>query len=59
MTMPDENETHGESGTHAATHAAFSPETFCEEVENYITEKPFQSLAIALLAGIIVGKIIL
>jgi ElaB/YqjD/DUF883 family membrane-anchored ribosome-binding protein len=42
------------------TEAAFSdPETFCAEVEAYIAEKPFQSLAIALLAGIIVGKIIL
>ena len=56
MTMPDENENRGQSGT----GAAFSdPETFCEEVEAYITEKPFQSLAIALLAGVIVGKIIL
>jgi ElaB/YqjD/DUF883 family membrane-anchored ribosome-binding protein len=35
------------------------PETFCEGVEAYIAEKPFQSLAMALLAGIIVGKIIL
>ena len=56
MTMPDENENRG----HSEAPAVFSdPETFCQEIETYITEKPFQSLAIALLAGIIVGKIIL
>jgi len=56
MTAPDDNENRGETGT----GTAFSdPETFCEEIEAYIAEKPFRSLAIALLAGVIVGKIIL
>ena len=39
--------------------ALSDPGNLCEEIEDYIAEKPFQSLAIALLAGIIVGKIIL
>ena len=56
MTMPDENDNHEAS----RTGAAFSdPETLCAEIEAYISEKPFQSIAIALLAGIVVGKIIL
>lgn len=56
MTMPDESENRARS----ETGAAFSDrDSLCEEVETYIAEKPFQSLAIALLAGIIVGKIIL
>lgn len=50
----------GEHGGEGGTAAAFSDsETFCQEVESYIREKPFQSLGIALLAGIIFGKIIL
>lgn len=55
MTMPNENE----SGRSAPSAALSDPETLCEEIESYITEKPFQSLALALLAGILVGKIIL
>lgn len=56
MPTPDENEDRRQS----ETSTAFSdPETFCEEIEAYITQKPLQSLGIALLAGIIVGKIIL
>lgn len=56
MTMPHESENPARS----ETGAVFSDrETLCDEVEAYIAEKPFQSLAIALLAGIIVGKIIL
>lgn len=55
MSGHDEHENRGQSGT-----APFAdPETLCEEIEAYIAEKPFQSLALALLAGIIVGKIIL
>jgi len=56
MTLPHESENpaRSETGGVFADH-----ETLCEEVEAYIAEKPFQSLAIALLAGIIVGKIIL
>lgn len=56
MTMPNDNENHEASGT----GAVFSdPETVCAEIEAYISEKPFQSLAIALLVGVVVGKIIL
>lgn len=56
MTIPDENE----SREPGRTGAAFSdPETLCGEIEAYISEKPLQSLAIALLVGIAVGKIIL
>lgn len=57
MTVRDEDEDRGERGTGGAVISR--PENLCEEVEAYISEKPFQSLAIALLAGIIVGKIIL
>ena len=56
MTMPNDNENREPS----RTGATFSdPETLCAEIEAYISEKPFQSLAIALLVGIVVGKIIL
>jgi len=51
----DRNRPHGRTG---GTPFA-DPETLCEEIEAYIAAKPFQSLAMALLAGIIFGKIIL
>jgi hypothetical protein len=57
MSVHDEDHDGGQGGTGAPPFS--DPETFCEEIETYIAEKPFQSLAIALLAGIIVGKIIL
>lgn len=57
MSVHDEDQERAPSGKGGAVFS--DPETFCEEVEAYISEKPFQSLAIALLAGIIVGKIIL
>jgi len=57
MSIQDEGEHRGESGTRERAFA--DPETLCEEIETYIAEKPFQSLAMALLAGIIVGKVIL
>jgi ElaB/YqjD/DUF883 family membrane-anchored ribosome-binding protein len=57
MSAQDDDQDHGQGGTGGA--AFTNPETFCEELEAYIAEKPFQSLGIALLAGIIVGKIIL
>jgi ElaB/YqjD/DUF883 family membrane-anchored ribosome-binding protein len=57
MSIEDEDQNRGQGGTGGA--ASSDPENFCEEVEAYIVEKPFQSLAIALLAGIIFGKIIL
>jgi len=57
MSMQDNSEHHGQG---APKEAVFSdPETLCEEIEAYIAEKPFQSLLIALLAGIVVGKVIL
>ena len=56
MSMQDEEQNRAVG----KTDGAFSdPETLCEEIETYIAEKPFQSLAMALLAGIIVGKVIL
>lgn len=57
MSMQDDGEHRAESGTREPVFA--DPETLCEEIESYIAEKPFQSIAMALLAGIIVGKIIL
>lgn len=57
MSMQDDGEHHGPVG---ATEPAFAdPATLCEEIESYIAEKPFQSLLMALLAGIVVGKIVL
>ena len=57
MSMQDNAADHDAAGH---TEAGFpGPETLCAEVEAYIAEKPFRSLAMALLAGIIVGKIIL
>jgi len=56
MTMPDEN---ASSGQGEIPVLSTNPENFCEEIEAYITEKPLQSLGIALLIGIIVGKVIL
>lgn len=57
MSTHDENEKRGHGGSAGAPFA--DPETLCEEIEAYIAEKPFQSLFMALLAGIIFGKIIL
>ena len=57
MSIQDDGEHHGIGG---AKEAAFSdPETLCAEIEAYIAEKPFQSLLMAVLGGIVVGKIIL
>jgi len=57
MSIKDEDQNRGPGETGGAPFS--DPETLCEEIEAYIAEKPFQSLAMALLAGIIVGKIIL
>jgi ElaB/YqjD/DUF883 family membrane-anchored ribosome-binding protein len=57
MSEQDDDHNRGQGG--AGGRASSDPENFCEEIEAYIAEKPFQSLALALLAGIIVGKIIL
>lgn len=57
MSMQNEEATRETGGR---PERAFSdPETLCAEVEAYIAAKPFQSLAMALLAGIVVGRIIL
>jgi ElaB/YqjD/DUF883 family membrane-anchored ribosome-binding protein len=34
-------------------------EDLCDEVESYIRAKPFKAMLIALMVGILVGKIIL
>lgn len=57
MSMHDQETTHETAGR--AERAFSNPESICAEVEAYISEKPLQSLLMALLAGIIVGKIIL
>jgi len=57
MTVNDEDQNRGQGEMGGAVFS--DPGTFCEEVETYIAEKPFQSLLMALLAGIIVGKIVL
>jgi ElaB/YqjD/DUF883 family membrane-anchored ribosome-binding protein len=57
MSLHDDPEHRGQGGTGGTVFP--DPETLCEEVEAFIAEKPFQALAMALLAGIIVGKIIL
>jgi hypothetical protein len=57
MTVNDEDQNRGQGEMSGAVFS--DPGTFCEEVEAYIAEKPFQSLLMALLAGVIVGKIIL
>jgi ElaB/YqjD/DUF883 family membrane-anchored ribosome-binding protein len=56
MVMPDEHE--NTDGPHLGTRLADS-EDFCGEIESYIRAKPFKSILVALLIGIIVGKIIL
>lgn len=54
MVMPDDHE----NGSHIGDRLADS-EDFCGEIESYIRAKPFKSVLVALLIGIIVGKIIL
>jgi ElaB/YqjD/DUF883 family membrane-anchored ribosome-binding protein len=39
--------------------AVSGTENICAEIESYIIAKPFRALAIALLSGIVVGKLIL
>lgn len=59
MSMSDEDALAGRSGDPADFDREFDHEDWCGEVENYIRNKPFRALAIALLAGIVVGKVIL
>jgi ElaB/YqjD/DUF883 family membrane-anchored ribosome-binding protein len=58
MVMPDENE--NRDGSHRPISDRLpGNEDLCGEVESYIRAKPFQSVAIALLVGIFVGRIVL
>ncbi|MGH6878223.1 MAG: hypothetical protein ACREHV_12750 [Rhizomicrobium sp.] len=56
MTMPHDEDAISEvSGRTAKVDRG----DLCAEIETYIAMKPFRALAIALLVGIMVGKIIL
>jgi ElaB/YqjD/DUF883 family membrane-anchored ribosome-binding protein len=57
--MSDDDALAGRSGASSEFDRDFDREDLCGEVENYIRARPFRALAIALLAGILVGKIIL
>ena len=57
MAMSDEDENRQGSHSHAAERLPDS-EDLCGDVESYIRAKPFKAIAIALIAGILVGKII-
>ncbi|MGH6890439.1 MAG: hypothetical protein ACREHF_14810 [Rhizomicrobium sp.] len=59
MSMSDDDTLAGRSGASSDFDREFDREDLCGEVENYIRAKPFRALAIALLAGIVVGKLIL
>lgn len=54
---PDDDQLAGKPGRDES--AALTTENFCAEVEAYIKARPFRALAIALLSGIVVGKVIL
>lgn len=58
MTMSDEDENRHGSGSRFADRLP-DTEDLCSEVESYIRAKPFRAILIALMAGILVGKIIL
>jgi ElaB/YqjD/DUF883 family membrane-anchored ribosome-binding protein len=58
MTTSDEDENRHGSRSAFADRLP-STEDLCGEVESYIRAKPFRAVLIALLAGILVGKIIL
>lgn len=58
MAMPDEDE--NRQGSHGPSADRLpNSEDLCADVESYIRAKPFRAVAIALLAGILVGKILL
>ncbi|HEX4158254.1 MAG TPA: hypothetical protein VHY79_07240 [Rhizomicrobium sp.] len=58
MAMSDEDE--NRPGSHGRAGGGLpDTEDLCGEVESYIRAKPFRAIAIALLAGILVGKILL
>ncbi|HEX3664452.1 MAG TPA: hypothetical protein VHU23_04380 [Rhizomicrobium sp.] len=58
MAMPDENEDRLGSRSSIENRLPDN-EYLCSEVETYIRAKPFRAIAIALFAGIVVGKILL
>lgn len=58
MVMPDDHENRDGSASSILDRLPDS-EDFCGEIESYIRAKPFRSIAIALLVGIVFGKIIL
>ncbi len=58
MAMSDEDENIQTSRSSAADRLP-DTEDLCGEVESYIRAKPFRAIAVALLVGIVVGKIIL
>lgn len=59
MSMSDDDALAGRTGASSDYDREFEREDLCGEVESYIRNKPFRALGIALLAGIVVGKIIL
>lgn len=56
MSMPPANDTIAEN-VRGEEHAG--RENFCEQLETYIETNPFRAMAIALLAGIAVAKLLL
>lgn len=59
MSMSDDDAMAGRSGASSSFDHDLEHEDLCSEVETYIRTKPFRALAMAVLAGIVVGKIIL
>jgi hypothetical protein len=55
MPMPEENSVPED----VTEPHDYDRENVCADIEAYIIAKPFKALAIALLAGIAVGKLIL
>jgi ElaB/YqjD/DUF883 family membrane-anchored ribosome-binding protein len=58
MATSDEDKNRQGSGSAFADRLP-NTEDLCSEVESYIRAKPFRAILIALLAGILVGKIVL
>ncbi|HTT85050.1 MAG TPA: hypothetical protein VMF67_16350 [Rhizomicrobium sp.] len=58
MVMPDENESRDTSHRPIADGLP-GGEDICDEIESYIRAKPLKAMIIALLVGIVVGKIVL
>ena len=59
MSMSNDDALAGRSGASSDFDRDLDRSDLCAEVEEYIRAKPFRALAMALLAGIVVGKIIL